>query len=165
MARIGTTKYKSNLQEKRVAKDLQAKTVIASGAIWSAKADVRNDMILCECKVTDKPFYSLTMQVWSKVEKEAIKDGLRIPLMCVELNGGKDKFAVFKEKDFRHLYNRYFDLYVGDTQWCDKKSFRVVSPARVIMSLFNDKGETLILNVCTWEDFLYMIKGGIRSGT
>ena len=165
MAKLGTTKYKSNLQEKRVAKDLHAKTVVASGAIWSAKADVRNDLFLCECKTTDKPFYSLTMQVWDKVEKEAVKDGLRVPLMCIELNGGKDKFAVFKEKDFMHLCIRYSDLCVGDTQWCDKKSFRVVSPARMIMSRFTNRRGVPVLIVCTWEDFLYMIKGGIRSGT
>lgn len=155
-------KKKSQLQEKSVAKDLDAKTVIASGALWGSKGDVRHDDFLVECKTTEKPFYSLTMKVWEKIEKEAIKDGLRVPLMCIDVNGGKDRFAVFLEKDFRH-YKTYYDLEVGDTCWCDKKSFQVLEPERILMICCKDKrGETPVFVVAPWDDFLYMLKGGVK---
>lgn len=154
-------KKKSQLQEKSVAKDLDAKTVIASGALWGSKGDVRHEDFLVECKTTEKSYYSLTMKVWEKIEKEAIKDGLRIPLMCVDVNDGKDRFAVFLEKDFRH-YKTYYDLETGDTSWAHSKSFRVQYPERILMLDYeNKKGETPVFVVAPWDDFLYMLKGGI----
>ena len=85
MAKKGTTKYKSNLQEKSVAKQFGGKQVIASGALWFAHSDVRNDKFLIECKTTEKDYYSLTAKVWEKIEQEAIRDHLRIPLMVIDL--------------------------------------------------------------------------------
>ena len=155
-------KKKSQLQEKSVAKDLDAKTVIASGALWGSKGDVRHDDFLVECKTTEKKSYSLTMKVWEKIEKEAIKDGLRVPLMCVDTQNGEYRFAVFLEKDFRH-YKNYYDLPTCDTCWCDKKSFQVYAPCRVLMISYKDKrGETPVFVVAPWDDFLYMLKGGIE---
>lgn len=155
-------KKKSQLQEKSVAKDLNAKTVVASGALWGSKGDVRHDEFLVECKTTEKSYYSLTMTVWEKIEKEATKDGLRIPLMCVDINNGEDRFAVFLEKHFKH-YKTYYDLYDGDTSWCDKKSFQVNEPKRVMMLRYNNnKGESPVFIVAPWGDFLYMLKGGIK---
>lgn len=156
-------KKKSQLQEKSVAKDLDAKTVIASGALWGSKGDVRHDEFLVECKTTEKPYYPLRMKVWEKIEKEAIKDGLRIPLMCIDINNGKDRFAVFLEKDFRH-YKTLDDLYTGDTGWTDRASFHVCEPDRVLMLSYRNKlGETPIFIVAPWDDFLYMLKGGIKE--
>lgn len=156
-------KKKSQLQEKSVAKDLDAKTVIASGALWVSKGDVRHDEFLVECKTTEKSFYSLTMKVWEKIEKEAIKDGLRVPLMCVDINNGADRFAVFLEKDFKH-YKNYYDLETGDTSWTHSKSFRVQYPERILMLGYeNKKGETPVFVVAPWDDFLYMLKGGVKD--
>lgn len=156
-----TVKKKSQAQEKRVAKELDAKTVVASGALWGSKGDVRHEDFLVECKTTEKSYYSLTMQVWEKIEKEATRDGLRIPLMCIDINSGKDRYAVFLEKHFKH-YKTYYDLETGDTAWSDRKSFRVQYPERVLMLCYEDKmGETPVFVVAPWEDFLYMIKGGI----
>lgn len=155
-------KKKSQLQEKSVAKDLDAKTVVASGALWGSKGDVRHDEFLVECKTTEKPFYSLTMKVWEKIEKEAVRDGLRIPLMCVDINNGEDRYAVFLEKHFRH-YKTYYDLETGDTCWCDKKSFQVIEPTRILMLCYKDqRGETSVFVVAPWDDFLYMLKGGLK---
>ena len=154
-------KKKSQLQEKSVAKDLDAKTVVASGALWGSKGDVRHDEFLVECKTTEKPYYSLTMKVWEKIEKEAVRDGLRIPLMCVDLNDGKDRYAVFLEKHFKH-YKTYYDLETGDTSWSDRDSFRVQYPERILMLGYEDDGETPVFVVAPWEDFLYMLKGGVK---
>lgn len=154
-------KKKSQLQEKSVAKDLNAKTVVASGALWGSKGDVRHDEFLVECKTTEKPFYSLTMKVWEKIEKEAVRDGLRTPLMCVDINNGEDRYAVFLEKHFRH-YKTYYDLETGDTCWNDKDSFQVQYPKRVLMLCYEDNGETPVFVVAPWDDFLYMLKGGVN---
>lgn len=99
MAKKGTTKYKSNLQEKSVAKQFGGKQVIASGALWFAHSDVRNDKFLIECKTTEKDYYSLTAKVWEKIEQEAIRDHLRIPLMVIDLED-RDRVVVFRPKDF-----------------------------------------------------------------
>ena len=155
-------KKKSQLQEKSVAKDLDAQTVIASGALWGSKGDVRHEDFLVECKITEKSSYSLTMKVWEKIEKEAIKDGLRLPLMCVDTENGKYRFAVFLEKDFKH-YDTYPYLYVGDNCCCSGKSFQVYGPCRVIMlNVKNKRGEAQVFIVTPWDDFLYMLKGGVK---
>ena len=158
-------KKKSQKQEKSVAKDLNARTVVASGALWGSKGDVRHDNLLVECKTTDKSFYSLTMQVWEKIEKEAIRDGLRIPVMCIDLNGGKDRYAVFIDKDFRH-YRSYYDITAPtDCMRSDKKSFRVQYPERILMVAYKKSkfGETPCFVVIQWDDFLYMLKGGEKQ--
>lgn len=77
----------SQQQEKRVAKDLSGRVVIASGAFWNNKGDVRNDYFLVECKTTSKPYYTLASHTWQKIRREAVKDGLRVPVMVTEIEG------------------------------------------------------------------------------
>ena len=88
------TKTLSNKQEKQVALDLKGKTTIASGALDIQKADVRTDDWLIECKTTAKSYYPLKVSTWLKIQKEALKDGLRTPLMCIELNNKRDRKSV-----------------------------------------------------------------------
>lgn len=153
-------KKKSQLQEKSVAKDLNAKTVVASGALWGAKGDVRSDKYLIECKTTDKPYYSLTLATWEKIEKEATRDGLRIPVMCIDVNGGKDRYAVFLSKHFQH-YKSFCEIDDGDGSWTNKKSFRVSCPEHIlVLSVQDKKGESPWFSVVPWNDFLYMLKNG-----
>lgn len=94
-----TVKRRSQKQEKSVAKDFNARTVVASGAKWGAKGDVRNDKFLIECKTTKKDYYSLTASVWEKIEREAITDHMRTPLMVIDLKDS-DRIIVFRPKDF-----------------------------------------------------------------
>lgn len=94
-----TVKKRSQKQEKSVAKDFNAKTVVASGALWGAKGDVRSDKFLIECKTTEKGYYSLKASVWEKISEEALKDRGRIPLMIVDVKD-KDRLVVFNPKDF-----------------------------------------------------------------
>ena len=114
MAKRGTTKYQSTKQEKRVAKDLDAKVTVASGALDFQKADVRNDLWLVECKTTSKSFYSLTEKTWSKIEKQAIKDGIRMPMMCIDLEDGEIKLVVIKYFDFLGLDYDIKAQYLGN---------------------------------------------------
>ena len=94
-----TVKKRSQKQEKSVAKQFGGKQVIASGALWFAHSDVRNDKFLIECKTTEKDYYSLTAKVWEKIEQEAIRDHLRIPLMVIDLED-RDRVVVFRPLDF-----------------------------------------------------------------
>ena len=116
-----TVKRRSQKQEKSVAKDFNARVTVASGALWGMKGDIRNDKFLCECKTTEKDYYSLTAKVWEKIEQEATRDHLRIPLMVIDLED-KDRVVVFNPKDFETPLEFQYDCtYNGD----NKKSFRV----------------------------------------
>ena len=100
MAKKGTTKFESNLQERNIAKDIGGRPVIASGALWGSKGDVRNDICLVEAKTTKKSQYRLTLKTWEKIRKEAISDGLRIPVFVVDLESSKYQIAVVDNSFF-----------------------------------------------------------------
>lgn len=118
---MSTVKKISQKQEAKVAKDLNAKTVVASGALWGAKGDVRSDKYLVECKTTSKSFYSLTSSVWGKIKREAIKDGLRVPAMCIEV---KEQSVAIVEQGLvqDYLTEHSIKMYSVDVL---AKSFRV----------------------------------------
>lgn len=129
MKNKNSTKYKSTIQEKRVAKDLNAKVTVASGALWTQKADVRSDDFLIECKTTAKDFYSLTTTTWSKIKKQALNDNFRIPVMCIDLEDGKESIAIMSIHDF---IATGFDLkaqFLGNPEpiFIEKNSYRVTA--------------------------------------
>ena len=135
-----TIKKRSQLQEKSVAKDFNAKVTVASGALWGMKADVRNYKFLIECKTTEKDYYSLTSKVWEKIEQEAIKDHLRIPLMVIDLED-RDRVVVFRPQDF--------DLPI------DTRCFQSEIPKSIRVRAdmfgydeFGDYSSMLITNIC-----------------
>lgn len=97
-----TVKRRSQKQEKSVAKDFNAKVTVASGALWGMKGDIRSDKFLIECKTTAKTYYSLTAKTWEKIEQEAIRDHMRIPLMVIDLED-RDRVVVFRMKDFKDV--------------------------------------------------------------
>jgi hypothetical protein len=106
-------KRKSQKQENRTAKEFGGRTQPASGAIPTLKGDVRTGEttpsfnstdFLIENKFTDKASYSLKKQIWEKIEKEALKDNLRIPLMQIDI---QDKELVLLNKsDFLSLIEK-----------------------------------------------------------
>lgn len=78
-------KRKSKKQETRTAKEFGGKVTPASGALDGAKGDVRTNSFLIENKFTDKSWYRLDLKIWDKIFKEATKDGLRTPLMQIDI--------------------------------------------------------------------------------
>lgn len=94
-----TVKKRSQLQELSVANSLNGKTVVASGAMWNAKGDVRNDEFLVECKTTKNYHYTLRSTTWEKIQFEARKDRMRIPLLIVDLEDS-DRYVIFNPRDF-----------------------------------------------------------------
>lgn len=119
------TKVNSKKQERKVAKCIGGKETVASGALYFQKADVREDTWLIECKTTANPYYILRDKVWQKITKEAQSDGLRYPLMQIDLNDGATSLVVMNYLDFRGFD---FDLetYVQEEiKLLDKLSYRV----------------------------------------
>lgn len=129
MAKKNTTKYQSNKQEKRVAKSLDAKVTVASGALSFQKADVRSEDFLVECKTTSKNYYTLTLKTWEKIESQAVKDGIRMPLMCIDLNNGETSIAIMRQLDFIGLDYDLKAQYLGNPvpEFIDAKSVRVTA--------------------------------------
>lgn len=103
-----TVKQRSKKQEKSVAKTFNARTVVASGALWGSKGDVRNDNFLIECKTTVRDYYSLNAKTWEKIESEAIRDHGRIPLLVIDLKDS-ERYVVFSHRYFQH-FSGYFEM-------------------------------------------------------
>ena len=94
-------KKKSKKQEEKIAKDIGGRTTPGSGALWFSKADVRNDKYLIEAKFTDSNKYQLKHKTWFKIKREAINDGLRIPVMQIEIQGSQ--YALLRVDDLEAL--------------------------------------------------------------
>lgn len=162
MASKNTTKYLSNKQEKRVAKDIGGRVVIASGSLWFASSDCRSEDYLIECKTTQKNSYRLTAETWEKITAEAINDGLRVPIMCIEVSGSMkavvDKSHFSDEPHFQEIVEH---LPINDCK--DVKSFLVDKNNQImkINTKLNQYSLTFkqrCLCVIDWEDFLEIIR-------
>lgn len=147
-----TVKRRSQKQEKSVAKDFDARTVVASGALWGAKGDVRNDKFLIECKTTQKDFYAVSTKVWEKIEEEALKDRMRIPLLVVDLHDS-DRYVIFNPNQFDTKVDAY-DLKVSVHGGC--KSFRLNGidfPMLFSLNVIKSKKRQHILIAMPFKDF------------
>lgn len=94
-------KKRSKKQEERIAKEIGGKPVPGSGCFWSYKGDARNDKYLIEAKFTDNDTYQLSYRTWDKIKREAINDGLRIPLMHINIQGSQ--YALLRVEDLDAL--------------------------------------------------------------
>ena len=88
---------RSRRQEQNTAKEVNGCIIPASGSRWHSKGDIRSDKFLIECKTTAKDCYRLTAKTWEKIAKEALRDGIREPVMRLDLrtaHGDVTSFAV-----------------------------------------------------------------------
>ena len=144
MARRGTTKFKSNKQEKSVSKELNGRTVVGSGSRWFADSDVKTDKFLVECKTTAKNYFSVTTELWEKIEREATKDHMRIPLMVIDLNNDSvhesERYVVFKYNTFGRLPCPYAGKLTLEGNKYAPKSHRITSGyLEILDDAFEDK--------------------------
>lgn len=153
---VKNLKKLSQKQEKSVADEFDAKTVVASGAKWGSKGDVRNSEYLIECKMTQKPFYSLTKTVWEKIQKEAIKDGLRIPMMCIDVEGCKYQFIVMLVKDLPEHIAESHKKRRDILTYCDivQKSFRVQNKGCDVYYVDTDWGKFAVMNRHDYSEYM-----------
>lgn len=166
------TKKQSKKQENRIAKDINAKVTIASGALDFQKADVRNDEFLIEAKTTAKNFYTLNIKTWERIKEQAIKDGLRIPIMQIDLENGKTSLVVISNLDLWGL-GLLNPFYVGNSfvPYEANKSYKLTgdfltedfpqdisevdSYYRRLDIVMGDKYHLAILE---WSDFLHLLE-------
>lgn len=117
---------------------------------------MRSDKFLVECKATQSDYYSLTSTTWNKIADEALRDGIRLPLMCIEIKG--KKWAVLDLNDFNAI----------DTKDDGEELVPVVVKSKSFRLHFDSDDKvvyqcqwgrfTLFLLVIEWDEFLTRIK-------
>jgi hypothetical protein len=105
--RSQSTRAQADKQEKRVAKQLNARQTIASGQTPVDKGDVRSDQVRVECKYTDSKSYSLKSEDLIKIAAQATGD--QIPLFYVEFRKEGEAYYVVPEHWFLALLEAYND--------------------------------------------------------
>lgn len=104
---------KSQAQEKRLAKEFGGRTQLGSGNIESVgmKGDIRmgdtspsfnTEDFLIEAKFTDSPKYKLEVKTWQKIEKEALRDNMRTPMMQIDIQ--EVELIVMSLNDYQGMY-------------------------------------------------------------
>jgi len=91
-------KKKSFKKETKCAKDLGGHTQPGSGNMFYAKGDIVLDKFLIEHKYTDNKSYSLTIETFKKIEREA-QEKLKLPAMIIEVQNRK--FVVLRYEDVK----------------------------------------------------------------
>lgn len=106
-----TKKSVSKIQEINTAKAFRGKTIVASGALWFAKSDVKSDLFQIECKYTSKVEYILEYKTLEKIRQEAANEG-KIPLMEVWFKDSKEekKYVIINKSDFYRFKNFGTDI-------------------------------------------------------
>ena len=158
-------KKKSKKQEEKIAKDIGGRTTPGSGALWFSKADVRNDKYLIEAKFTDSNSYQLKYTTWDKIKREAINDGLRIPVMQIDIQGSQ--YALLRVDDLEALaYAKGCDV-LCTYEYTVRKSKSIVphlfelfylgadATNRIPCVTYRFTNDTLAL--ITWNDFKYIM--------
>ena len=69
-----------------MAKKMGGKVVMASGALPGSGGDVDLPDYLVECKTTKHKQFTLTLDTWKKIAREAALAG-KIPLMQIDMDG------------------------------------------------------------------------------
>lgn len=95
-------KKKSAKQEKRTSKEFGGIVTPASGAMWSAKGDVRTDNYLIENKYTDSDSYKLELKILDKIGMEALKDDFRVPVLQIDIQ--ELHLVVLNYNDYQALF-------------------------------------------------------------
>ncbi len=106
----------SSRQEGRITKSLkqigdEARTMMASGALWFAKSDVVSKLFRFEVKTRAKAgAKSITVKKeWlDKIEEEAIMSN-QIPALAISFGGNKDYF-ILNDRDFYTLVEELIQL-------------------------------------------------------
>ena len=97
----------SKKHENRLAKELGGQRVVASGAFWSRKGDVRMPDVLLEHKWTGKKSFTLKSDVLEKIVNEAIVES-RMPILGISLNN--ENYIVMTEDDYLEMRQRLEEL-------------------------------------------------------
>lgn len=92
----------SRKREQKAGKDIGGRAHIASGALWFEKGDASGEHYLIEDKFTESAYYSISLTILKKLEKEALSVG-KLPVLRFGFEPKKGDFAVLRECDCEHL--------------------------------------------------------------
>ena len=135
--------------------------------------DVRTDDFLIECKTTANNYYILSRNTWEKIENEALKDGIRVPILQVQLENGVSEIVVMSIHDFLTLELDKGRTFLGGKEplLLDRMSFRVTDDFKNVADYkeipkevfyFRQDVKLVEYNIhlvmLDWNDFLYMIE-------
>ena len=100
------TRFYSDKQEKRVAKDLGGKQTPNSGATPWVKGDVVTDRFVIECKTATKEKQSFSIaKKWLKaLPEEAFSNGKPYWALAFDFGDG-DEYYIIDKKLFKELQN------------------------------------------------------------
>lgn len=103
------TRYYSDKQEKRTAKELNAKVQVSSGSSQFFKGDVISENCLIECKTntTEKKSFSIKKEWLEKVSEQAFSMRKRFPILAFDF-GSDENYYVLNEKTFKQFI-RYLE--------------------------------------------------------
>lgn len=106
------TRWYSNRQEKKVAKELGGKKVANSGATAFNKGDVILDDWLIECKTKTKESDSFTIKRDWIVKNQEEAFAMRKPYAALAIDfGDGDQYYLINEKIFKNLLISYLHYY------------------------------------------------------
>ena len=158
------TKKRSRIQENKIAKEIEGKPVVGSGCLWAAKGDARNDKYLIEAKFTDLPTYKLDYKTWDKIRREAINDGLRIPVMQITIQN--TEYALLRLEDLWSLAeDKDCVLELLQTNHANKSKSIIPYPFDLIgaenpngiQCVTYKFGDNEALALIWWKDFKYIM--------
>lgn len=98
-----TTRSRSKKQESKIAKDLQGKTTINSGATFGQN-DVIGDFCEVEAKTTKHESFSLKLEDWRKLKKKCSTK--KMPIFVVDFESSMDSLAVLNYDDLLYLISK-----------------------------------------------------------
>lgn len=90
---------RSQIQEKRAAKDYSGSVTPGSGNGWIHKADVHSQYLLVECKTTTKKSYSIKEEDFMKLYYQAIIEN-KLPVFEIEFAESGRTLIVLDKNDF-----------------------------------------------------------------
>jgi hypothetical protein len=95
-----TTRFRSNKQESKIAKELNGRTTINSGATFGEN-DVLTDYAEIEAKTTAASSFSFKVADWKKLVKKGDKS--KIPLFLIQFERNNLTLAVIPYEDLKWL--------------------------------------------------------------
>lgn len=96
---------RSRRQENSTAADIGGSVVVASGAKWHSKGDVKSKSLLVECKTTVSDSYKVKSEDLKKIVLQAIL-AKRTPVFQVQLGDGQ-RWALLEWEVFVEAWNVY----------------------------------------------------------
>lgn len=73
-----------------------------SGGLWFKPGDVTTEEFLIDCKSTEKKSFSITEQIWDKINTEALKCR-KLPCLSIQLGNGVE-VVVLDKNDFQSFF-------------------------------------------------------------